>query len=176
MSVCSPRRVKGGLNWYQHSFVPSEQWAVHFVEASWNVMAHAQKPDFIFRRNGWVHLNRRRRQFSRLLAAGVYVSAVVMLDTPCAEVVWRVLATHSISQFPLHFPSLALPCAIAFQLESTTADFPHKRVTTVPIEQEAGWAPETFWTFFKRGKLLSLVRIEGRLQVHDHIGSPCSRW
>jgi hypothetical protein len=29
------------------------------VEASWNVMAHAQKPDFVFRRNGWVHLNRR---------------------------------------------------------------------------------------------------------------------
>ena len=29
------------------------------VEASWNVMAHAQKPDFVFRRNGRVHLNRR---------------------------------------------------------------------------------------------------------------------
>jgi len=28
-----------------------------------------------------------------------------MLDTPCFEVVWRVLATHSIRQFPLHFPS-----------------------------------------------------------------------
>jgi hypothetical protein len=25
----------------------------------WNVMAHAQKPDFVFRRNGRVHLNRR---------------------------------------------------------------------------------------------------------------------
>ena len=29
------------------------------VEASWNVMAHAQKPDFVFRRNGRVLLNRR---------------------------------------------------------------------------------------------------------------------
>ena len=29
-----------------------------------------------------------------------------MLDTPCSEVVWRVLATHCIRQFPLHFPSL----------------------------------------------------------------------
>jgi len=28
------------------------------VEASWNVMAHAQKPDFVFRPNGRVHLNR----------------------------------------------------------------------------------------------------------------------
>ena len=55
-----------------------------------NVMAHAQKPDFVFRRNGRVHLNRRGRQFSRLLAAEVCASAfifVVMLDTPCSEVV-----------------------------------------------------------------------------------------
>jgi len=29
------------------------------LEASWNVMAHAQKPHFVFRRNGRVHLNRR---------------------------------------------------------------------------------------------------------------------
>jgi hypothetical protein len=31
----------------------------------------------------------------------------------------RALATHSISQFPLHFPSRASLCAITFQLEST---------------------------------------------------------
>ena len=30
----------------------------------------------------------------------------------------RVLATHSIRQFPLHFPSHASPCAIMFQLDS----------------------------------------------------------
>jgi hypothetical protein len=35
-------------------------------------------------------------------------------------VVWRVLSTHSIRQFPLHFPSRASPCAITFQLDSTT--------------------------------------------------------
>ena len=90
------------------------------VEASWNVLSHAQKPDFVFRRNGRVHLNRRGRQFSRLLAAEVCASAVVILDTPCSEVVWRVLATHSIRQFPLHFPSRTSPCAITFQLDSTT--------------------------------------------------------
>ena len=43
-----------------------------------------------------------------------------MLDTPCSEVVWRVLATHSILRFPLHFPSRASPCAITFKLGSTT--------------------------------------------------------
>ena len=56
--------------------------------------------------------------FSRLPAAEVCASAVVMLDTPCPEVVWRVLATHSIRQFPLHFPSHASPCTITFQLDS----------------------------------------------------------
>ena len=107
-----------------HIWVPS--WlldchqSVKVVEASWNVMAHAQKPDFFFRRNGRVHLNRRGCQFSRLLAADVCASAVVMLDTPCSEVVWRVLATHSIRQFPLHFPSRASPCVTTFQLKSTT--------------------------------------------------------
>jgi hypothetical protein len=89
------------------------------VEASWNVMAHAQKPDFVFRRNERVHLNRLGCQFGRLLAAELSASAVVMLNTPCSEVVWRVLATDSIRQFPLHFPSRTSPCAITFQLEST---------------------------------------------------------
>jgi hypothetical protein len=60
------------------------------------------------------------RQFSRLLTAEVCASAVVMLDTPCSEVVWRVLATHCIRQFPLHFPFRASPCAITFQLDSTS--------------------------------------------------------
>ena len=83
-------------------------------------MAHAQKSDFVFRRNEQVILNRQWRQFSRLLAAEVCASAVVMLDTPCSEIVWRLLDTHSIRQFPLHFPSRASPCAIAFQLDSTT--------------------------------------------------------
>jgi hypothetical protein len=83
------------------------------AEGSWNLIARAQKPDFVFRRNGRVHLNRWGRQLSRLPAAEVCVSAVVMvvmLDTPCSEVVWRALATHSIR---------ASPCAITFQLNST---------------------------------------------------------
>jgi len=50
-------------------------------------MAHAQKPDFIFWQNRRVHLNQWRRQFSRLLAAEVCASAVVILDTPSSDVV-----------------------------------------------------------------------------------------
>ena len=41
-------------------------------------MAQAQKPDFVFRRNGRVHLNRRWRQFSRLLTAEVCASAFIV--------------------------------------------------------------------------------------------------
>jgi hypothetical protein len=60
-----------------------------YVDCVWNVMAHAQKPDFVFRRTGRVHLNRRGRQFSRLLAAELCESALVMLDTPRSDVVWE---------------------------------------------------------------------------------------
>jgi len=33
-------------------------FSIMLVKASSNVMAHTQKPDFVFRRNGRVHLNR----------------------------------------------------------------------------------------------------------------------
>jgi hypothetical protein len=103
----------------------------HFswVDCVRNVMAHAQKPDFVFRRNGRVHLNGQGRQFSRLLASGVCASAVVMLDTPCSEVVWRVLVTHSIRHFPLHFPFHASPCAITFHLDCTAQCFEDSAIT-----------------------------------------------
>jgi hypothetical protein len=89
------------------------------VDCVWNVMACAETR-FRHWRNGRVQINRRERQFSRLLAVEVCASAVVMLVTPCSEVVWSVLATHSIRQFPLHFPSSASPCAITFQLDSNS--------------------------------------------------------
>jgi len=83
-------------------------------------MAHAQKPDFVFRaKRTSPFKSAGGHQFSRLLAAEVYASAVVMLDAPCSEVVRRALATHSIRQFPFHFPSHASLCAITFQLDST---------------------------------------------------------
>jgi len=67
-------------------------------------MAHAQKPDFVFQRNGRVHLNWREVQFSRLLAAEVCASAVVMvvmLDIPCSEVECKATG------YPLHFPFIS---------------------------------------------------------------------
>jgi hypothetical protein len=93
---------------------------------SWNVMAHVQKPDFVFRRNGRVHLNRRGLQFSRLPAAEVCASAVVMLDTPCSEVVWRVLPAHSIRQFPLQFPCVTVCHHISIGVYSASPLEPFK--------------------------------------------------
>jgi len=67
-------------------------------------MAHAQKPDLVFRRNGRVHLNRRGSQFSRLLAAEVCASAVVMLDTPRSEVVSEYWLPIPLASFPFTSP------------------------------------------------------------------------
>jgi len=88
-------------------------------------MAHGQKPDFVFRRNGRVHLNRRGRQFSRLLADELCTSACRVCTARaslCFAVMWRLLVTHSIL-FPLHFSSRASPCAITFQLDSNNAGY-----------------------------------------------------
>ena len=101
-----------------------------------------------------------------LLAAVVCASAVVMvvmLDTPCSEVVWRVLATHSIRQFPLHFPSRASWCAITFQLGSTYGRYqrcisgfgeiwgkettwkPWRRRDNIKMDFQAVWGGERDW-------------------------------
>jgi len=93
------------------------------VDCVWNVMTHAQKPNFVFRWNGRVHLNRRGHQFSRLLAAEVYASAVIKLDTPCSEIVWRVLATQSIR----HFPFTSHPCVTVCHHISTGLHYLFRR-------------------------------------------------
>ena len=76
----------------------------HVVELVRNLMAHAQKPGFVFRLNGRVHLNRRGSQFSRLVAAEVCVSALVMLDTPSSEVVWEYWLLTPFASFPFTSP------------------------------------------------------------------------
>ena len=73
-----------------------------------------------------------------------------MLDKRRSEVVWRVLTTHSIRQFPLHFPSRASPCATRFQTSYTTAD---GHTSAANCRQK--WRPRRFkWTrpFSRRTK------------------------
>ena len=48
---------------------------VIIVDCVWNVMAHAQKPHFVFRRNGRVHLNRRGASVQSTTGSrGVHIS------------------------------------------------------------------------------------------------------
>ena len=81
-------------------------------------MAHAQKPDFVFRRNGRVHLNRRGRQFRRLVSRGVRNSGSNAGYTMFRGTVKG--TGYPVRQFPLHFPPRVSPCAITFQQDSNT--------------------------------------------------------
>jgi len=81
-------------------------------------MAHAQKPDFVFRRNGRVHLNRKGASVQSTTGSrGVRISG-----SNAGYFMFRgsVKSTgyplHS--PVPLHFPYCASPCAIIFQLDS----------------------------------------------------------
>ena len=85
-------------------------------------MAHAQKPDFVFPRNRRVHLNRWGGQFSRLLAAEVCASVVVMLDRPRSEMASEYWLPTPFASFPFTSPPVrhrvppgskrALPCDV----------------------------------------------------------------
>ena len=99
-SSCSTLSIKTFTTFPRFSIF----WYLHAVECVWNVTAHAQKPDFVFRRNGRVHLNRLGCQFSRLLAAEVCASALVMLGTPRSEVVWGYWLSTPLTSFPFTSP------------------------------------------------------------------------
>ena len=106
----------GCIYWNRRHSTP-QSWVLRsiFVEHIWNMMAHGQKPDLVFQRNGWVNLNL-RGGFSRLLAAKACASAVVMLDTPCSEVQCKTTG------YPLHShvsSSLPLPCVTVCHQVST---------------------------------------------------------
>ena len=78
------------------------------VELVRNLLAHEQKPHFVFRLNRGVHLNRWGSQFSRLLAAEVCASALVMLDTPRSEGVWEYWLTTPFASFPFTSPPVRI--------------------------------------------------------------------
>ena len=83
-------------------------------------MANAQKPAFVFRRNGRVHLNRRGASVQSTTGSrGVRISG-----SNVGYTMFR--GSVKGTGFPLHspvspsLPSRASPCAVTFQLESTT--------------------------------------------------------
>jgi len=109
-------------------------------------MAHAQKPDFVFRAKRtrpfkWA----RGRQFSRLLAAEMCASAVVMLDTPCSEVVW------SGTGYQLHSsvsPSLPLLCITVWHHISTGIYRFSNQLICIQY-----WYKKQAWIYISLGKM-----------------------
>ena len=76
------------------------------VEYVWNMMAQAQKPDFVFRRNGRAHLNRKGASVqSTTVSRGVHISCSNAGYTMFRGSV-KSTDTNSIRQFSPHFPSL----------------------------------------------------------------------
>jgi hypothetical protein len=87
-------------------------------------MAHALKPDFVFRRNGRVHLNRRGRQFNRPLAAEVCAPAYIV-GSNAGYTMFR--GNVKGTGYPLHSPvspSLPLPCVTVSHHISTGLHLP----------------------------------------------------
>jgi len=76
------------------------------VDCFWNVMAHAQKPDFVFRRYRRVHLNRQGHQFSRLLAAEVFASAVYTIFRGSVKITGYTLHSPVSPSLPLPFTTV----------------------------------------------------------------------
>ena len=86
------------------------------VEASWNMMAHAQKPDFVFRRNGRVHLNRRGESVQSTTGS----RCVRISRSNAGYIMFR--GSVKSTGYPLHSPvspSLPLPCVTVFHHIST---------------------------------------------------------
>jgi len=79
----------------------------HGVDCVWNVMAHEQKPDFVFRRNGQVHLNRRGASVQSTTGSrGVRISG-----SNAGYTMFR--GNVKSTDYPLYSPvspSLPLPC------------------------------------------------------------------
>jgi hypothetical protein len=92
---------------YIHSPMASVASCFRKSEASWNVLAHAQKPDFVFRRNGRVHLNRRGASVQSTAGSrGVRISR-----SNAGYTMFR--GSVKSTGYPLHSPvspSLPLPC------------------------------------------------------------------
>jgi len=83
-------------------------------------MAHAQKSDFVFRRNGRAHLNRQGASVQSTTG----IRGVRISGSNAGYTMFR--GSVKGTGYPLHspdssllLPSRASPCAITFQLDST---------------------------------------------------------
>ena len=111
-----------------------------YVETSWNVMAHAQKPDFVFQRNGRVHLNRGRGGASVQSTTG---SRGVRIS--CSNAGYTMFrGSVKGTGYPLHSPvspSLPLPCVTVCHHILTGVYFNVRLCTAIPqLIQPRQWS------------------------------------
>jgi len=106
----------------------------------WNVMAHAQKPDLVFRRNGRVHLNRQGPSVQWTTGSrGVRISGS---NAGYTMLRGRVKSTG----YPLHLPvspSLPLQCVtVCHHVSNELYHLAHHKSQTDVAWQAANYWPE----------------------------------
>ena len=100
-------------------YIDSNHPVVLSVDYVWNAMAHAQKPDFVFRRNGRIQLNRRGASVQ-----STTVSRCVLISGSNVSNAGYNMFRGSVKGigYPLHSPvssSLPLPCVTVYHHIST---------------------------------------------------------
>ena len=123
-------------------------------------MAHAQKPDGVFRGNGRVHLNRWGHQFSRLLAAEVCASAFIVGSTAGYTMFRGSMKGTSYSFHSPVSPSLHLPCATMCHHISTgvyTNPICQAAQTNKFCFQKPNICESSAWKLFQANLVVSII-------------------
>jgi hypothetical protein len=124
---------------------------INWVDCVWNVMAHAQNPDVVFRRNGRVHLNRRGASVQSTTGSrGVRISG---------SNAWYTTFRGSVkgTGYPLHSPvspSLPLPCVTVCHHISTELNF---RNVCNYLKNPRGVTSQKNWFFINTAVITSNI-------------------
>ena len=113
--TCSLPWYFNGFCWFERLSPVPCRWPA-LVDCVWNVMAHVQKPDFVFRRNGRVHLNRQGASVQSTTGSRV----VRISGSNAGYTMFR--GSVKGTGYPLHSPvsfSLPLPCVTVCHHVST---------------------------------------------------------
>ena len=138
---------KGGGRCFEHPSSPvvwPTQPSIQCVEASWIVMAHVQKTDLVFRRNGRVHLNRRWASVQSTAGSrGVRISGSNAGYT-------KFRGSVKVTGYPLHSSvstSLPLPCVTVCHHISTGLYYSSIAVTMHNLVIHAHYSMSVWTTF-----------------------------
>ena len=119
------------------------------VDCFWNVMVHTQKPDFVFRRNGRVHLNPCGESVQTTIGSrGVHIRGSNGSNVGKTMLWGSVTNTDYPLQLPLS-PSLRLPCVTVCHHISTGLYFIYF------VRLEWFWILSLFLRFHFKGSQLN---------------------